>query len=128
MLPNVILICKYCTVNIVYYFSWIKRRSSQVDSHLNLTMGHGHNPRVLRWLKVTRHLCFKNSKNLRPQDILAFNSANKPLQAWTSRSCKFLLFFKHWCLVTLKVQNICKGLFLTLNTITSIRIIKASQS
>ncbi len=26
--------------------------------------------------KVTRHLCFKNSKNLRPQDILAFNSAN----------------------------------------------------
>ena len=25
-------------------------------------------------LKVTRHLCFKNSKNLRPQDILALNS------------------------------------------------------
>ncbi len=29
-------------------------------------------------LKVTRHLCFKNSKNLRPLDILACNLANKP--------------------------------------------------
>ncbi len=28
--------------------------------------------------KVTRHLCFKNSKNLHPLDILACNSANKP--------------------------------------------------
>ncbi len=35
-------------------------------------------------LKVTRHLCFKNSKNLQPQDILAFNSANKHfLHLWT---------------------------------------------
>ena len=30
------------------------------------------------FLRVTRHLCFKNSKNLRPQDILAFNLADKP--------------------------------------------------
>ncbi len=29
-------------------------------------------------VKVTRHLPFKNYKNLPPQDILAFNSANKP--------------------------------------------------
>ncbi len=28
--------------------------------------------------KVTRHLCFKNRKNMRPQDILPFHSANKP--------------------------------------------------
>ena len=64
--------------------------------------------------KVTRHLCFKNNKNLQPQDILAFNSANKPsfqhcllaeLQAWTSRSCKFLLFLKHRCLVTLSISG-----------------------
>ena len=27
--------------------------------------------------KVTRHLCFENSKYLQPQDILAFISANK---------------------------------------------------
>ena len=64
-------------------------------------------------IKVTRHLCLKNIKNLRPQDILAFNLANKPsfqnlaksllpeIQAWTSRSCNFLLFLKHRCLVTL---------------------------
>ncbi len=50
-------------------------------------------------LKVTRHLCFKNSKNLRPQYILAFNSANKAallaeLQAWTSRSCNFFAIFE----------------------------------
>ncbi len=30
------------------------------------------------YIKVTRHSCFKNSKNLRPLDILACNSANKP--------------------------------------------------
>ena len=30
------------------------------------------------YIKVTRHSCFKNSKNLRPLDILAYNSANKP--------------------------------------------------
>ncbi len=29
-------------------------------------------------LKVTRHVCFKNRKNLRHVDILAGNSANKP--------------------------------------------------
>ena len=29
-------------------------------------------------LKVTRHLRFKNSKNLRPLDILACDSAYKP--------------------------------------------------
>ena len=29
-------------------------------------------------IKVTRHLYIKNNKNLQPQHILAFNSANKP--------------------------------------------------
>ena len=29
-------------------------------------------------VKVTRHLCFKNIKNLHLLDILDFNSANKP--------------------------------------------------
>ncbi len=29
------------------------------------------------YFKVTRHLCCKNSKNLRPLDILACNSAEK---------------------------------------------------
>ncbi len=28
--------------------------------------------------KVTRHVCFKNSKNLHPRDIPACDSANKP--------------------------------------------------
>ena len=28
--------------------------------------------------KVTRHLCFKNSNNLRPLDTVACNSSNKP--------------------------------------------------
>ncbi len=32
----------------------------------------------LSGIKVTRHVCFKNSKNLRLLDILACDSANKP--------------------------------------------------
>ncbi len=42
-------------------------------------------------VKVTRHLCFKNTKNLRPQDILAFISANKP--SFTSLNVKKLQIF-----------------------------------
>ena len=69
--------------------------------------------------KVTRHLCFKNSKNLRPQDILAFNSAYtfyiygplyreafcRILKNWiTSLNVQKLQIFailEHRCLVTL---------------------------
>ena len=57
-------------------------------------------------VKVTRYLCFRNSKNLHPLDILGFNSANKDgllpeSQTRMSRGCRFLLFLKHRCLVTL---------------------------
>ncbi len=47
----------------------------------------------------TRHLCFKNSKNLRLQDILAFNSAIMPVLEITflteslRKTCKGDLFF-----------------------------------
>ena len=63
--------------------------------------------------RVTRHLCFKNSNNLRPLDILACNSGDKcfrkdgllaELQVGMSRGHRFLLFLKHKhdkCLVTL---------------------------
>ncbi len=45
-------------------------------------------------IKVTRHLCFKSSKILRPQDILAFNSANKPSFQNTTKSL-FVGFLDH---------------------------------
>ncbi len=44
--------------------------------------------------KVTRHLCFKNSKYLRPQDIPAFNLANKSsFSRITSLNIQKLQFF-----------------------------------
>ena len=40
----------------------------------------------IKLIKVTRHLCFKNSKKLHPLDILACNSANKPCFQNTTKS------------------------------------------
>ncbi len=52
-------------------------------------------------IKVTRHLCFKDSKNLRLLDILACDSTNfkiAELQARMSRRRRSLLFLNHKCL------------------------------
>ncbi len=77
--------------------------------------------------KVTRHLCFKNSKNLQLLDVQACNSANRAafqnptkrpfvgfwkdgllaeLKARMSWGRKFLLFLKQRCLVTLRILAI----------------------
>ncbi len=47
----------------------------------------------IKRFKVTRHLCFKNSKNLHPLDIVGFNSANKPS---FQNPTKSLFFFHLW--------------------------------
>ncbi len=58
-------------------------------------------------LKVARHLCFKNSKNLQLLDVQACNSADGLLAELTARMSlgrRFLPFLKQRCLVTLRCQ------------------------
>ncbi len=77
---------------------------------------HSKNITILNYLnvffpqvKVTRHLCFKNSKNLQALDILAYNSANKQsFQNLTKSLFAPLLRWKK-CSDILKVASVGGG-------------------
>ncbi len=75
--------------------------------------------KVCSAFKVTRHLCFKNSKNLQlldgrlviqlikqlfkiQQKLILHNGLFAELKARMSLGRRFLLFLKHRCLVTLR--------------------------
>ncbi len=48
------------------------------------------------YVKVTRHICFKNSKNLHPLDIMAWNSAIKPSFQNPTKKKAFCRTLKRW--------------------------------
>ncbi len=70
-----------CLCQHLWLLHWTSRYlapiTSLIPNHRNVSTD-THMLKCKASFKVTRHLCFKNSKNLRPQDILALYSANKP--------------------------------------------------
>ena len=73
-----LLLLFMCYSVLIFYFM----QGHAVNGHFGVYNSQTHKregyPQLGYVLKVTRHLCFKNSTNLRPQDIMAFILANKP--------------------------------------------------